>query len=464
MGRSPCCDDNGLKKGPWTREEDQKLVDYIQRNGHGSWRALPKLAGLHRCGKSCRLRWTNYLRPDIKRGGFSGEEQQKIIHLHSFMGNKWSAIASQLPGRTDNEIKNFWNTHLKKKLLQMGIDPITHKPRTDLDLIGSLSHLLSNYGNTMNPLDNALRLQVDVARLAKNQFLQSLIQTITGNPLPNMEAISLMGMPAFFNFHSNEILHSSDNQFDGLLDGSIDLVNHDPIPILPKFSNIEIPQPRDDYQTFVESCFRSEINGSVSNLSYENTHMDGLSAIRTAHPIPTLVSASPELVSLDQVYDQINPTTHSSISTTFDSWREFNLDTQASDHYWTDITGWLETLTLLNIKSFSLDLELLQELSQSILVDDKELYMIYNDRRLFFGGGPGIVPNDNFGSVYSSNPTADKRSSHTKDVIFNANMVPSTYIQKSLNINFLCQTVISIILFFACASKSRSFLYAIWAI
>ncbi|PKI68995.1 hypothetical protein CRG98_010617 [Punica granatum] len=135
MGRAPCCDDSGgsLKKGPWTPEEDQKLVDYIKRHGHGSWRALPRLAGLNRCGKSCRLRWTNYLRPDIKRGNFSEEEEELIINLHQVLGNKWSAIAAHLPGRTDNEIKNFWNTHLKKKLLQMGIDPATHRPRTDHD-------------------------------------------------------------------------------------------------------------------------------------------------------------------------------------------------------------------------------------------------------------------------------------------------------------------------------------------
>jgi transcription factor MYB, plant len=89
-------------------------------------------AGLNRCGKSCRLRWTNYLRPDIKRGKFSQEEEQTILHLHSVLGNKWSAIATHLPGRTDNEIKNFWNTHLKKRLIQMGFDPMTHRPRTDL--------------------------------------------------------------------------------------------------------------------------------------------------------------------------------------------------------------------------------------------------------------------------------------------------------------------------------------------
>ncbi|KAD6119465.1 hypothetical protein E3N88_10736 [Mikania micrantha] len=132
MGRSPCCDENNLKKGPWTPEEDQKLIDYIQKHGHGSWRALPKLAGLKRCGKSCRLRWTNYLRPDIKRGKFSNEEENTILHLHSILGNKWSAIAGHLPGRTDNEIKNYWNTHLKKRLIQMGIDPMTHQPKTDL--------------------------------------------------------------------------------------------------------------------------------------------------------------------------------------------------------------------------------------------------------------------------------------------------------------------------------------------
>ncbi|GER26434.1 myb domain protein 17 [Striga asiatica] len=114
MGRAPCCDKKGLKRGPWTPEEDKKLVSFINKNGHGSWRSLPKLAGLLRCGKSCRLRWTNYLRPDIKRGPFSLHEQNLVIQLHAILGNRWAAIASQLPGRTDNEIKNLWNTHLKK--------------------------------------------------------------------------------------------------------------------------------------------------------------------------------------------------------------------------------------------------------------------------------------------------------------------------------------------------------------
>ncbi|XP_057948314.1 transcription factor MYB16-like [Malania oleifera] len=130
MGRSPCCDKVGLKKGPWTPEEDEKLMSYIEQHGHGSWRALPSKAGLQRCGKSCRLRWTNYLRPDIKRGKFSMQEEQTIIQLHALLGNRWSAIATHLPKRTDNEIKNYWNTHLKKRLAKMGIDPVTHKPKS----------------------------------------------------------------------------------------------------------------------------------------------------------------------------------------------------------------------------------------------------------------------------------------------------------------------------------------------
>ncbi|CAL5007225.1 unnamed protein product [Urochloa decumbens] len=116
-----------LKKGAWTPEEDRALVQYITSNGgHGSWASFPKRAGLNRCGKSCRLRWNNYLRPDINRSCFTDEEDQLIIHLHSILGNSWAAIAKAVPGRTDNSIKNHWNTKLSKKLVAMEIDPRTH--------------------------------------------------------------------------------------------------------------------------------------------------------------------------------------------------------------------------------------------------------------------------------------------------------------------------------------------------
>ncbi|KAJ4915954.1 myb-related protein Zm1-like [Raphanus sativus] len=115
-GRAPCCDKTKVKRGPWSYDEDLKLISFINKYGHENWRSLPQQAGLMRCGKSCRLRWINYLRPDVKRGNFSVEEEETIIKLHQSIGSKWSKIASKLPGRTDNEIKNVWHTHLKKKM------------------------------------------------------------------------------------------------------------------------------------------------------------------------------------------------------------------------------------------------------------------------------------------------------------------------------------------------------------
>ncbi|KAF8012307.1 hypothetical protein BT93_I0446 [Corymbia citriodora subsp. variegata] len=117
MGRAPCCDKANVKKGPWSPEEDAKLKAYIEQHGTGgNWIALPQKIGLKRCGKSCRLRWLNYLRPNIKHGAFSEEEESIICGLYVTIGSRWSIIAAQLPGRTDNDIKNYWNTRLKKKL------------------------------------------------------------------------------------------------------------------------------------------------------------------------------------------------------------------------------------------------------------------------------------------------------------------------------------------------------------
>ncbi|GMH28912.1 hypothetical protein Nepgr_030755 [Nepenthes gracilis] len=107
-----------VNRGAWTAEEDRKLAEYIEVHGAKRWKTISLKAGLNRCGKSCRLRWLNYLRPNIKRGNISDEEEDLILRLHKLLGNRWSLIAGRLPGRTDNEIKNYWNSHLSKKISQ----------------------------------------------------------------------------------------------------------------------------------------------------------------------------------------------------------------------------------------------------------------------------------------------------------------------------------------------------------
>ncbi|KAL8026030.1 hypothetical protein ABFX02_14G002400 [Erythranthe guttata] len=111
-----------VRRGPWTVEEDLTLINYIARHGEGRWNSLARCAGLKRTGKSCRLRWLNYLRPDVRRGNITLEEQLLILELHSRWGNRWSKIAQHLPGRTDNEIKNYWRTRVQKHAKQLKCD------------------------------------------------------------------------------------------------------------------------------------------------------------------------------------------------------------------------------------------------------------------------------------------------------------------------------------------------------
>ncbi|PWA63153.1 transcription factor GbMYB1 [Artemisia annua] len=107
--------DIGLKKGAWTAEEDMRLKNYIEKYGEGKWHLIPLKSGINRCRKSCRLRWLNYLRPNIKRGDFGEDEVDLMLRLHKLLGNRWSLIAGRIPGRTANDVKNFWNTYIQPR-------------------------------------------------------------------------------------------------------------------------------------------------------------------------------------------------------------------------------------------------------------------------------------------------------------------------------------------------------------
>ncbi|KAK2360923.1 transcription factor MYB1 [Trifolium repens] len=119
----------------WTEEEDHLLKKCIQQYGEGKWHRVPLLAGLNRCRKSCRLRWLNYLRPNIKRGNFAEEEVEMIVKLHKLLGNRWSLIAGRLPGRTANDVKNYWNCHLSKRVNALEADQDGSQLSKDVQII-----------------------------------------------------------------------------------------------------------------------------------------------------------------------------------------------------------------------------------------------------------------------------------------------------------------------------------------
>ncbi|KAG2321274.1 hypothetical protein Bca4012_055791 [Brassica carinata] len=187
MGRKTWVDGDGMKKGEWTAEEDQNLVAYINEHGVSDWRSLPKRAGLQRCGKSCRLRWLNYLRPGIKRGKFTPQEEEEIIKLHAVLGNRWAAIAKEMDNRTDNDIKNHWNSCLKKRLLRKGIDPMTHEPiinnltvTTTNEECGSSSMTTSS--STSSPPGSACLLNKLASGISSRQHDLDMIKRILLEP------------------------------------------------------------------------------------------------------------------------------------------------------------------------------------------------------------------------------------------------------------------------------------------
>ncbi|KAK9272913.1 hypothetical protein L1049_003292 [Liquidambar formosana] len=218
MGRPPCCDKMNVKRGLWTAEEDAKILACLSKYGIGNWTLVPQKAGLNRCGKSCRLRWTNYLRPDLKHDGFTPQEEELIIKLHEAIGSRWSLIAKQLPGRTDNDVKNYWNTKLRKKLGKMGIDPVTHKPfsqiLSDYGNIKALSSTATQIGSLHRNSNNTPMPISEPSNIVEGSMMEQLIQdnnfsTNNGSWGFQTQSFQVMNQEAMQQQYFNEVTSSS---------------------------------------------------------------------------------------------------------------------------------------------------------------------------------------------------------------------------------------------------------------
>ncbi|KAK4722614.1 hypothetical protein R3W88_012847 [Solanum pinnatisectum] len=253
MGRAPCCDKNNVKRGPWSPEEDAKLKSYIEQNGTGgNWIALPQKIGLKRCGKSCRLRWLNYLRPNIKHGGFSEEEDRIICSLYISIGSRWSIIAAQLPGRTDNDIKNYWNTKLKKKLFGKQRQKQGSRKGKEINSISTISNSINNMNQ--NPCWPELPIMQQPIQFSNNDHtsIRKLLIKLGGKFSENDQLTNVVSP------NSQYPIDNSSMQL--MYQNHINLISSSPIDNV--FNNMTAPNT-DPYN----------MDGEASNFTAEFEHM-----------------------------------------------------------------------------------------------------------------------------------------------------------------------------------------------
>ncbi|XP_051143495.1 transcription factor MYB83-like [Andrographis paniculata] len=261
-----------LRKGLWSPEEDEKLIKYMASNAGGQgccWSDVARNAGLLRCGKSCRLRWINYLRPDLKRGAFSPHEEHLILHLHSLLGNRWSQIATRLPGRTDNEIKNFWNSTIKKRLKSSSSSTVS--PNTsDSSLDHNVSYDHQNQGLRMNDMQDP-----KTSNIIMGMFVDSSSSSSSSNST-NL-SVSSSSMPSLSIIH-----HPMTPQMT-----TLNIMNHQNHPFSTSLN-------RNPSHLTTPSLFEpSLIKDDTNHLHAENYNYEGISGdgnISTSFPFDDMIA------------------------------------------------------------------------------------------------------------------------------------------------------------------------------
>ncbi|KAF7806141.1 transcription factor MYB35-like [Senna tora] len=276
MVRPPCCEK--LKRGVWTEEEDAKILAFVSKHGSGNWTSLPKKAGLKRCGKSCRLRWTNYLRPDLNHDSFTPQEEDLIVKLHAAIGSRWSIIAQQLPGRTDNDVKNYWNSKLKKKLSEMGIDPVTHKPFSkllaDYGNIGGIHKPNTRIGSLSKDFKNAVLLKSDSSSSLTNYHFPQMELPIEKETNMNILPVSMFGESS----SSQESLSFSFSWNDFLLedvlppnnDDNVIEINEREVMKSSSSQQVQVQVQNTEFQLSSSSSSSSEISFVEAMIHQEN--------------------------------------------------------------------------------------------------------------------------------------------------------------------------------------------------